>query len=66
MAAELVSIARANGSLTKFHAFTLPTENPSTRILAGLGFCRAGVAQDDEAGEVWRWELELNNQGASL
>ena len=57
MAAELVSIARANGSMTKLHAFTLPRENPSTRVLRRLGFERAGTAQDEDAGEVWRWEL---------
>lgn len=58
MAVELVSISRASESSTKVHAFTLPDENPSTRILRRLGFERAGTARDDDAGDVWRWQLE--------
>jgi RimJ/RimL family protein N-acetyltransferase len=55
MATELVRVARAHGARPVAH--TLPEANPSTRILEKLGFKRAGVVHDDEAGEVWRWSL---------
>ena len=59
MASELVSIARADGLTPKVHAFTLPVENPSTRIMQRLGFQRAGTSLDEEAGEIGRWELGI-------
>ena len=54
-AALLMEIARATDPLIGLKAFTLKEENPSTRILKGLGFSIAGVARDADAGEVWEW-----------
>lgn len=54
-AASLVQIARAHAPDIGLKAFTLKEENPSTKILAGLGFSIVGVAQDADAGEVWEW-----------
>lgn len=59
MAAAIVAIARASASVQNVHAFTLPVENASVLVLRRIGFERTGVALDDEAGEVWRWELAL-------
>jgi len=60
MARELIEMARIAGSISTVFAHTLPQENPSTRILKGLGFEQTGVAHDDEAGGlVWRWTLSL-------
>jgi RimJ/RimL family protein N-acetyltransferase len=56
MAAALVLMAFAEDGLDRVIAHTLPQEGPSTRILHGLGFTRAGEAVDDEAGIVWKWE----------
>ncbi len=57
MARELLRIAAREDASVCITAQTLPEENASTAILAKLGFRRTGVAQDDEAGEVWAWEL---------
>ena len=54
-AASLVALARAHDPEIRLKAFTLKEENPSTRILRGLGFSIVGVAQDADAGEVWEW-----------
>jgi RimJ/RimL family protein N-acetyltransferase len=56
MAAALVLMAFADEGLHRLIAHTLPQDGPSTRILQGLGFTRAGEAVDDEAGIVWKWE----------
>jgi RimJ/RimL family protein N-acetyltransferase len=55
MAQKLVAIAVSSGN-PDLHAFTLPEENASSRILRQLGFSQVGEANDDEAGIVWRWE----------
>lgn len=54
-AATLVDMARAHAPDIGLKAFTLKEENPSTRILRGLGFSIVGLAQDADAGEVWEW-----------
>jgi RimJ/RimL family protein N-acetyltransferase len=55
MARALLSIA-ANAGNPKLHAFTLPQQNASTRVLQKLGFKHVGEAKDEDAGLVWRWE----------
>jgi RimJ/RimL family protein N-acetyltransferase len=57
MARELVRIAIEAGVVEWVVAHTLPVSNASTRILQNLGFHHAGQAQDDEVGEVWKWQL---------
>jgi hypothetical protein len=51
----LVEIARLHSPKIGIKAFTLKEENPSTKILKRLGFSIVGIAQDDDAGEVWEW-----------
>jgi RimJ/RimL family protein N-acetyltransferase len=57
-AAALIDIAREAGATLVF-AHTLPEENVSTHILKRLGFTQTGMAHDDDAGAVWRWEQRL-------
>jgi RimJ/RimL family protein N-acetyltransferase len=58
MARALVDLAwAADPALQRIMAHTLPQENPSTRILARLGFERAGEAVDPDEGAVWLWRL---------
>jgi RimJ/RimL family protein N-acetyltransferase len=40
-------------------AQTLPMGNASNAILRKLGFRCVGTATDDEAGEVWEWQLPV-------
>ena len=40
-------------------AQTLPVANASNAILRKLGFRLAGTALDDEAGDVWEWQLPV-------
>ncbi|MEZ5545728.1 MAG: hypothetical protein R3F10_11185, partial [Lysobacteraceae bacterium] len=54
-ASSLVAIARTHDPEIGIKAFTLKEENASTKILRALGFSIVGVAQDDDAGEVWEW-----------
>ena len=54
-ARQLVSIAREALPAISLKAFTLPVVNPSTKILQRLGFAKAGLAHDDDVGEVWEW-----------
>ena len=56
-AAALVALAREAAPSVTLMAMTLPEQNASGRILERLGFRRTGTAIDDEAGEVWKWEL---------
>lgn len=55
MARELLAVAASAGN-PDLHAFTLPQENASTRILQKLGFAHTGEGHDEDAGPVWRWE----------
>ncbi len=55
MTGLLIAIAFRDPNLHALAAYTLPAENASTRILHKHGFLRDGVAEDPDAGEVWRW-----------
>lgn len=57
MAWHLVQIARHADNRIGIVAQTLPQENASTAVLRKLGFTRTGMAHDDEAGEVWEWQM---------
>jgi ribosomal-protein-alanine N-acetyltransferase len=57
MARALVELAWRDPTLEEIIAHTLPQENASTRILARLGFERAGEAVDPDEGAVWLWRL---------
>ena len=65
MAAALVRIAAARDEVATVAAKTLPEDNSSTSILRKLGFERDGTVIDREAGEVWRWRLDLPRRGDS-
>ncbi len=57
MATALTEIAFADARVRTVRAHTLADRNASARLLARLGFERAGDVYDpDEAGLVWRWE----------
>ena len=51
----LVEIARKTLPAIVIRAFTLPQDNPSTKVLGGLGFRNVGFAHDKDAGDVWEW-----------
>lgn len=57
MACELIAIARKAQPGIVIRAQTLPELNASNSILRKLGFKLVGTAIDDEAGEVWEWQL---------
>ena len=52
----LIDWARANGSVQRIRAHTLPTANASTHVLTKCGFQFVGEVTDPEDGQVWRWE----------
>ena len=54
---QLVATARAAVPAIVLTAQTLPERNISNRILENLGFTQSGTAIDDDAGEVWEWQL---------
>jgi len=56
-AAELIRRAFADRRVRLVCAHTLPERNASARVLEKLGMSLAGVADDADAGVVWRWEL---------
>ena len=56
-ARALVERAFASGEVDRVVAHTLPGPNPSTGVLAALGFARAGERDDPEEGIVWAWSL---------
>lgn len=62
-ASLLIDKAKQSGAVSIVYAHTLPTEGASTRILTRLGFTQTGLAHDDDAGTVWRWDLELSAPG---
>jgi ribosomal-protein-alanine N-acetyltransferase len=57
IAQQLVEIARRTLPEIVIRAFTLPEENPSTKILRRLGFANVGYAHDKDAGDVWEWRV---------
>ncbi len=58
-AAALVQFAVRSGQVRLVRAHTLPTTNPSTRVLLKCGFHHAGTVVDPVDGPVWRWERDL-------
>ena len=54
-ARALVERAVATGEVDHVVAHTLPGPNPSTGVLASLGFARTADAHDPEAGPTWHW-----------
>ena len=62
-ASRLIEKAKQSGAVSIVYAHTLPAKGASTRILTRLGFTQTGLAHDDEAGTVWRWELDLSGPG---
>jgi len=54
-ARALVENAVASGEIDHVIAHTLPGPNPSTGVLASLGFGHVEDQQDPEVGEVWEW-----------
>jgi len=56
-AAELIRRAFADMRIRQVCAHTLPEQNASTRVLEKLGMRFVGLANDADAGTVWRWEL---------
>lgn len=57
--AQLVHRAHARG-LQVVSAHTLAEPNASTRLLERAGFTRTEVLDDEELGDVWRWERRLD------
>ena len=55
-AALLVRFASGHSEVRLIRAHTLPTNNPSTRVLMKCGFEYMGEVVDPEDGLVWRWE----------
>jgi ribosomal-protein-alanine N-acetyltransferase len=55
----LMDFARGNSTVRRFRAHTMPTLNPSTRVLAKCGFALVGDVVDPEDGPVWRWERTI-------
>ncbi|MFT3716825.1 MAG: GNAT family protein [Gordonia sp. (in: high G+C Gram-positive bacteria)] len=54
-AQALVDDAVGTGLVDHVIAHTLPGPNPSTGVLASLGFAHVGEAHDPDAGTVWAW-----------
>ena len=57
MAQLLIEKARNTDPSVNITAQTLPQEKASTTILRKLNFSRIGMAYDEDAGEVWEWQL---------
>jgi RimJ/RimL family protein N-acetyltransferase len=55
--AELIRRALADVRINLVCAHTLPQHNASTRVLEKLGLIFVGLANDEDVGTVWRWEL---------
>ena len=54
-ARALVEQAVASGEVDHVIAHTLPAPNPSTGVLASLGFEHVADQEDPEVGTVWEW-----------
>lgn len=52
---ELLKIARQTDPSLTVVAKTAPAYSASTSILKGHGFQQAGVVQDHEIGDAWKW-----------
>ena len=59
MARQLVRLEQDADNSISIMAQTLPLENASTAILRKLGFSRIGMAHDAEVGEVWEWQMTV-------
>lgn len=57
-AAALVEQAFESGEVKSVIAHTLAVDNPSTKILARLGFTTEAEVQDAASGTLWRWRLD--------
>ncbi|QRR04301.1 GNAT family N-acetyltransferase [Dyadobacter sandarakinus] len=57
IAKGLVDHAFRQSIVKKITAHTLREENPSVKILEGLGFVQTDNVNDPEDGLLWRWEL---------
>ena len=64
-AAELTRRAFEDPRVRVVCAHTLPAHNASTRILEKIGMSLAGLGNDVDEGEVWRWEVERNHPGGA-
>jgi [ribosomal protein S5]-alanine N-acetyltransferase len=58
VARGLVDNAFAHAHVKRVEARTLAKRNASTRVLQRVGMRFAGVANDPDLGEVWRWSLQ--------
>lgn len=54
-ARALIEHALATGEVDRVVAHTLPGPNPSTGVLASLGFAHTGEREDPQVGAVWAW-----------
>jgi RimJ/RimL family protein N-acetyltransferase len=63
VAAALVRFAASGGEVRVIRAHTLPTANPSTRVLVKCGFRHVGTIVDPVDGPVWRWERDPDLAG---
>jgi ribosomal-protein-alanine N-acetyltransferase len=59
VALGLIEFARESGRVSLVCAHTLPTNDPSKRVLEKCGFKLIGEVMDPEDGLVLRWELLL-------
>ena len=50
-------LARDADNSVSIFAQTPPRGGASTAVLRKSGFTRTGTAHDDEAGEVWEWQM---------
>lgn len=66
VAAALVEFASRSGQVRLVRAHTLPTINPSTRVLTKCGFRNVGAVVDPVDGPVWRWERAPGRPGRGL
>jgi [ribosomal protein S5]-alanine N-acetyltransferase len=55
----LIAFARESGRVSLVCAHTLPSNDPSKRVLEKCGFRLIGEVMDPEDGLVLRWELKL-------
>jgi ribosomal-protein-alanine N-acetyltransferase len=55
----LIQLARESGRVSMVCAHTLPTNDPSKRVLEKCGFTNVGEVMDPKDGLVIRWELKL-------